>query len=54
MKFAEIADRIAGNLDPSATFEDIWDECDSETYGDLDTTQMDILSSMVEKRLAKK
>lgn len=51
MKLSEIADTIAAGLSPGTSFDDIWDECDTATGGELDTVQMDILSKMVEQRL---
>lgn len=53
-----IADRIAKRHHTAAMQEawswaDIRDECDGETYSDLDCIQLDILTDMVVARLEK-
>lgn len=53
MKLAPLADTIAQKVQPGTPWGDIRDECDQATGGDLDTTQLDILTDMVENRLAE-
>ena len=54
MKLKKIADFIAKSIKRGTSTEDIRDQCDLATYGDLGWTQLDVLTSMVIKRLGKK
>lgn len=53
---ADTADAIANSLKkaPPMTWVALRDIVDSRTYGDLDTTQLDILTDMVESRMQEK
>ena len=53
---SKLADTIARQIDPQAfpTWELLRDEIDGLTCGDLDCTQLDLVTDMVTSRVARK